>query len=180
MGRVENNWQDNEFIHERFGKNMKQARLSYWRFVEQGISLGRQPQLAGGGLVRSVGGWSEIKALRRIGHKQKGDERILGDGEFVSYILSEAELATKNRLANLDRGKAASELVERSCRERGILIQALSGGSRLAQVSAVRQDPAYRLTSELGLRLAEAARLLGVSTSAVARILMRINNKKSN
>ncbi len=60
------------------------------------------------------------------------------------------------------------------------MIQALSGGSRLAQVSAVRQDLAYRLTSELGLSLAEAARLLGVSTSAVAKILMRINNKKSN
>jgi putative transposase len=176
MGRVENNWQDNEFILERFGKNKKQARLSYWRFVEQGISLGRQPQLVGGGLVRSAGGWSEIKALRRIGHKEKGDERILGGGEFVSFILSEAELAKKYRLANLDRGKAASELVERRCRESGVLIQALSGGSRLAQVSAVRQDLAYRLTSELGVSLAEAAWLLGVSTSAVAKILMRRNN----
>jgi len=83
MGRVENNWQDNEFMLERFGKNMKQARLSYWRFVEQGISLGRQPQLVGVGLVRPVGGWSEIKALRSIGHFDSGIKRRQPTGSGI-------------------------------------------------------------------------------------------------
>jgi hypothetical protein len=47
------------------------ARQLYLLFVEQGLALGRQPQLVGGGLVRSAGGWSEIKALQRIGSREK-------------------------------------------------------------------------------------------------------------
>ena len=39
--------------------------------------------MIGGGLIRSVGGWSAVRALRKMGAYQKGDERILGDGDFV-------------------------------------------------------------------------------------------------
>ena len=38
----------------------------------------------GGGLVRSLGGWKAIKVLRGVGERIKGDERILGDGDFVA------------------------------------------------------------------------------------------------
>jgi putative transposase len=64
-------------------------------FFEKGIAMGRQPAFVGGGLVRSAGGWSEVKVLRRIGAKEKGDERILGSGNFVSYVLSKADLVKK-------------------------------------------------------------------------------------
>jgi putative transposase len=48
--------------------------------------------LVGGGLIRSLGGWAEAKKVRAKGHdRMKGDERILGDGEFVSNILSETD-----------------------------------------------------------------------------------------
>jgi hypothetical protein len=67
------------------------------------LALGKQHHLVGGGRVRSAGGWSEIKALRRIGGREKGDPRILGSGPSVESILSEAELPRKYRLANLDR-----------------------------------------------------------------------------
>jgi predicted transcriptional regulator len=43
----------------------------------------------------------------------------------------------------------------------------------MRQVSQVRRELASRLTEELGLSFAEVARLLGVSTSAVAKILER-------
>ncbi len=126
-----------------------------------GVALGRQPQLVGGGLVRSEGGWSEIKALRRIGEQQKGDERILGSGAFVSSMLSEAELVQKYRLANLDRERSALELLIKHCRKSDVSIEALCGGSRLRQVSAVRRELVYRMTEDLGLSFAEVARLLG-------------------
>ena len=51
---------------------------------------GKRPDLIGGGLVRSAGGWSAIKAQRIAKIYQKGDERILGDGDFVEQILSAA------------------------------------------------------------------------------------------
>jgi len=45
-----------------------------------GVSQGRKPDLVGGGLIRSLGGWKEVKKPRL--NRQdgvKGDERILGD-----------------------------------------------------------------------------------------------------
>ena len=35
--------------------------------------------------------WSAAKALRMAGALQKGDERILGDGEFVEQVLAQAK-----------------------------------------------------------------------------------------
>ncbi len=110
--------------------------------------------------------------MRRIGEK-KGDERILGSGNFVSQVLSEADLVRKYRLANLDREKPGFEIMEHVCKENDILIHDLMGGSRLRHISSVRHELALRLTAELGLSFAEAARLLGVSTSGVARIIER-------
>jgi hypothetical protein len=37
------------------------ARKSYNTFVSKGIDMGRRQNLIGGGLIRSVGGWSELK-----------------------------------------------------------------------------------------------------------------------
>jgi putative transposase len=177
MGHAEYDWHDTAYVLGWFGKRLKHARQTYRRFVEGGIEMGRQPHLVGGGLVRSAGGWSEVKALRRIGMREKGDDRILGGGDFVSQTLNEAELVKKYRLANLDREKAAFELIERSCQEIGISGQTLSGGSRLREVSKLRHELTLRLTEELGLSFAEIARLLGVSTSAIAKAFQRRKSK---
>ena len=78
------------------------------------------------------------------------------------------------------RCRACHRLVENSCQENDVSIEALRGGSRLHLVSRVRRELASRLTTELGLSLAETARFLGVSTSGVAKILERRGNDKSN
>jgi len=52
------------------------------------------PELTGGGLIRSKGGWSQVLAARRSGRKEEYDERILGSGDFVNGILKEAEEKT--------------------------------------------------------------------------------------
>ena len=46
-------------------------------------------------------------------------------------------------------------------------------GSRLKEVSKLRRSLALQLVNEFGLSLAESARQLGVSTSAIAQILRR-------
>ena len=46
------------------------------------MALGRRLELVGGGLIRSLGGWSEVLALRGRGEKQRSYQRILGDSEF--------------------------------------------------------------------------------------------------
>jgi len=43
--------------------------------------------MIGGGFVRSAGGWNALKGLRKIKAYVKGDERILGDSDFVETVL---------------------------------------------------------------------------------------------
>ncbi len=65
-------------------------------------------------------------------------------------------------------------MIERCCKKANIHIKALTAGGRRRQASKVRQNPTCKLTEESGLSFAETARLLGVSTSAAAKIKIRM------
>jgi REP element-mobilizing transposase RayT len=92
MGRKKHDWQNTEYVLSYFGKKVSESRKAYLSYVKKGIVQGRRPELTGGGLVRSLGGWTMIKKLRLKGQDRiKGDERILGDSEFVTALLSEAK-----------------------------------------------------------------------------------------
>jgi REP element-mobilizing transposase RayT len=94
--------------------------------------------------------------------------------ELVRYIhLNPLRAGMVDSLANLDRKKAASRMIQSCCKEADINGQALLGGSRNRPVSKVRRELSHKLTKELGLSYAETARQLGVSTSAVSRIITR-------
>lgn len=55
--------------------------------VSDGIALGRRPELVGGGLVRSLGDWSQVVSFRRKGETVNSDVRILGGSGFVEPEL---------------------------------------------------------------------------------------------
>ena len=59
-GAGECGWQDGAYVLGCFGKSVSAAR----KRVNAGIALGRGQELVGGGLVRSLGGWSEVKKMR--------------------------------------------------------------------------------------------------------------------
>ena len=77
---------DTDYVLAQFGTKKRAARNTYRRFIEEGMTSGRSPDLTGGGLVRSSGGWSEVVSMRRRGQKEEFDERILGGGIlFMTY-----------------------------------------------------------------------------------------------
>jgi hypothetical protein len=84
-------WMDRDFTVLLFGKTRRKAHTAYRSFISAGLSMGYQPLLVGGGLVRSLGGWSKAASLRQHGALAKGDERILGSSEFVTTALREKE-----------------------------------------------------------------------------------------
>jgi len=100
LGRRENDWQDVEYILRLFGDKEGSARRRYSEFVRAGIEQGKRSDLIGGGLLRSQGGWAAVKALRGSGEYQKGDERILGDGDFVDEVLSQAEEHLEDKISS--------------------------------------------------------------------------------
>jgi hypothetical protein len=58
---------------------------------------GQRPKLVGGGLIRSFGGWVAAKAVRGGEDRIKGDERILGDGDFVKEVLESCRQQLQRR-----------------------------------------------------------------------------------
>ena len=60
-------WMATEAVLARFGGVGRKARAGYQHFVEEGMSLGHDPTMSGGGLVRSLGGWSQVRAVQRKG-----------------------------------------------------------------------------------------------------------------
>ena len=87
LGRRENSWQDINYILGLFDRKVALARRRYRAFVQGGIGQGRRLDLVGGGLIRSLGGWDKVKSLRGDVRRVKGDERILGDSDFVLEVL---------------------------------------------------------------------------------------------
>ena len=92
MGKKKRAWQDCEYVLGYFGKTVRKARRAYLSYMGAGVGQGKRAELTGGGLIRSLGGWEEVKKMRLKGRARiKGDERILGDGTFVQEVLAEAE-----------------------------------------------------------------------------------------
>ena len=97
MGRIKHDWQYTNYVLARFGDSVKKARKSYLSFVRKGIDQRRRPELVGGGLLRSIGGWSALKAMRDTETRVISDERILGSNEFVEMVLKSANEAYDRR-----------------------------------------------------------------------------------
>jgi REP element-mobilizing transposase RayT len=168
MGKTKSEWQDHDYVLRWFGQKASEARRNYRRFVFDGVAQGRRPDLVGGGLVRSQGGWSAVKAMRRLGFMEKGDERILGSGEFVQTMTRQAEENVKHQFSSEEERREAFRLIQTVCEQKQVSIKALRSGSRIREVSRVRSYLSEKLVNEFGFSLAETARQLGVSTAAIA------------
>jgi len=127
--------------------------------------------LTGGGLVRSLGGWSKVLGLRRSGEQVSFDERILGDGDFVVKLLLDAEERELRQLGFKRSGKTIEAIIEEECKSRAVNSRGLRSGSRRRVVSEARAVIAFRAIEELGLTTAAIARALGVATSTVSRAI---------
>jgi len=95
-----------------FGDTVKVSRRRYRQFIKNGVDQGKRPELQGGGLVRSAGGnragllgrkkdardppASPERTQTRDGGLGKGDERILGSGDFVVEILNKSNEHQRN------------------------------------------------------------------------------------
>ena len=173
LGRFQNTWQDREYVLRWFGKKQGEAKAQYREFIKKGVELGSRPDLTGGGLVRSLGGWAAVKSIRRQDAKEKGDERILGSGKFVEMLLNEAERKTKHQFTTLELLDKANAAMDAYCIQHDIQMDLIRSGSRAGKVPKHRAALAIKLVTELGLSMAETGRQLGMSTSGVAQILRR-------
>jgi hypothetical protein len=169
VGRVKRDWQDTETILGYFGTHRREAISRYESFVGDGVEQGRRPELAGGGLVRSAGGWFQVLSLRRKGVRMASDERILGGGSFVERLMEEVKDGERETLRLRGRIGDFQSLAREVAQAEGITVEALRSGGRSRLVSQARRRFCRMAVRTMIYPAAQVARFLGVTTAAVVR-----------
>ena len=179
MGKTKNEWQVREYVLHQFHEKEGKAIRAYRKFMEEGKGQGRRPELVGGGLIRSLGGWSQVLSLRGSGEKMEYDSRILGSGDFVAEILGEAEKTVRRYLRAGEINNSIDNSIKDICLKEGIAERELRLGVRTRKYSGVRAKIAYYLSHEFGISRAEIARQMGVCTSAIAKAIQNLEGAEN-
>ena len=169
MGKRACDWQETKYVLSYFGKGRLKGSESYYSYVKEGMGQGRRPELVGGGLIRSLGGWSEVGKLRRTGQdRMKGDERILGDGDFVMDVLSEANEQMDRRDELRSLGYTIEKLEERVLGIYQIDRDELYSKGRQKVRADARSVFCYWAVRELGVAGTQTAKRLRMSQPGVS------------
>jgi putative transposase len=173
VGRHACPWQDRDYVLGWFGGRQGIAVREYRKYVHEGISKGRRPELVGGGLVRSLGGWAEVRAVRRLRQPVLADPRILGSGAFVEQLIQRGDERIRAVHRREERQRLARIAIAEECRKGGVSLEEMRHGSRRHPLPRLRRKLAVRAIEEWALTMADAARELGVSTSGIAKMVRR-------
>jgi hypothetical protein len=168
MDRIKRPWHEVNEVLAMFAAKRHQARGRYRSFVEKGIRLGRRKDLTSGGLLRSAGGWLNVKALREAKIFYKRDERILGDSDFVDSVLAVADDQMEREYALQAAGVDLEALAEIVAGITGVKPSRIfSPGKDRSRVHA-RSLLCFWATRELGITSAQLSRRTRISQSSIS------------
>jgi hypothetical protein len=173
MGKCTCDWQDVKTVLQTFDTKTRSARQRYREFVAQGIDQGKRTDLIGGGLIRSLGGWEEVKKLQNEQAPMKGDERILGDSDFVHQILAEAEEQIKRQYHLKSLGIDIDMIAERVSEIVGLNVDEVWSAGKHRKIVQARSILCYWAIKELGMSMSSLAGRLNLSVTAVSMSVTR-------
>ncbi|MBW1867189.1 MAG: transposase, partial [Deltaproteobacteria bacterium] len=173
MGKKKNNWQDTDYVLKLFNSRLSLARRRYREYVKKGISVGKRPDLIGGGLVRSAGGWDALKGLRKIKAYMKGDERILGDGDFVETVLKACQEELDRKYLLKASGHDFDTVVDRVAKVLGINRDEVLSSGRQPHKVAARSLVCFWASRELGMSMVQLSKRLKISQPTVSQSAIR-------
>jgi REP element-mobilizing transposase RayT len=173
IGKLDYQWQNSNYVLNFFGKTKGHSRTNYLKFVAEGTDQGRRYDLGGGGLIRSIGGWSELKSNRLQQMGTKGDERILGSGEFVTRVLKRANEELEQRTHLKGRGFTLDVLLERVATYYKIKAEDIKRKTKNRTVVKARSVFCYLAVRELVVTGTEVAKKLNLTQPAISKALSR-------
>ena len=168
MGNKKRDWQNVDYVLAYFGKQRHSARRHYYAFMSEGIDQGRRDDLMGGGLIRSLGGWSAIHKNDLKGAHIKSDERILGDGDFVDSLLSESDEKFERYYEVRQSGYDLDKTAKRAASLCAVEVDDIYSRNKQKTKVKARSLFCYWASRELGVSHTELARRLGISVPAVS------------
>jgi len=173
MGKKKFESQDTDYVLKFYGSKKSKARRNYREHVKKGIADGRRPELAGGGLIRSAGGWSAVKAMRRGIERMKGDERILGDGNFVESVLKAAQENLERKYELKSQGHGFEWLVNRVSQIMEIEPDDMLSTGKYPQRVRARSLLCYWGAHELGMTTVELGKKVNLAQPTVSQAILR-------
>jgi putative transposase len=173
LGHEKNDWQDTEYVLRLFGRRQGTAKGKYSDFARKGMEQGRRPDLIGGGLLRSHGGWAGVKSMMETGDYQKGDERILGDGAFVAEVLAHAEEHLQKKYRIKAKGYDLEKLVGRVAEITNLTQKEILDGTRDKKRTEARSILCFWAKDELGITQSQLAEKLNLTQSAISYAVRR-------
>ena len=156
-----------------FGERIPTSRKLYFQYVADGLEQGKRPELTGGGLVRSLEGWSVVKDLGMVLPIRKGDKRILGEGEFVEVTLKKAQESLQRRHVLLAKGVRLEQLQAKVSELLEIPIDEIMGQGKERWRVRARSLLCYWAVRELGISMSAMAQETGLSVPAIAKAVQR-------
>jgi REP element-mobilizing transposase RayT len=173
MGRCPNDWQDVDTILRHFGSRQSSARNGYRWFVEKALAMGRRSELTGGGLIRSLGGWGVLKRLGKGRVHLKGDERILGDSDFVEAVLDAQNEKLERRYRLEAKGFDIEKALKRAAEISGLTPEQIRTGGKEPWRVQARSLACYWAVRELGMTTVAVSKALGIGPTAVTKAVSR-------
>jgi putative transposase len=173
MGKVKRPWQDEAYVLALFGKSIRASRKAYLNFVSKGIAFGRRTDLVGGGLIRSIGGWSALSTMRSSHLRVISDERILGSSDFVESVLKHANEAYEKKTLAMAKGIGLDDLIDAAANYFEINAEIIKGASKQRDGTRARSIVCYLAVEKLAMVGAQLARQLNLTASAVSKLISR-------
>ena len=149
-----------------FGNTVRTSRRRYRQFVKNGIEQGRRLELQGGGLVRSAGGNKVGLLGRKKEEREKGDERILGSGDFVERVLSDSD---KIQSPIIVKKLSLPELVERISNFLATEREEILSGNRKQKNCYARDLISFIAAQRMGYKFHDIARVLNIHPVSAGR-----------
>lgn len=166
VGNDSNNWQVKDEVLELFSQIKKDAIPLYKKFISDGINITEKIDLEGGGLKRSTGGWETMQQSKKEKKYWRGDERILGDSNFVENVirLAEESITRKEKLKR--DGWNIKRVAKKVCELFSVEFDDLQK-KRRGEISLAKSLIAYWGHNELGITTVELAKFFNISKSSI-------------
>ena len=123
--------------------------------------------------MRSAGGWSALRAMRNGESRMKGDERILGQGDFVETVLKAAQEDLDRKSMIRAQGYDFDWLEGRVLGLFGLTFKELLTGGKQRKMVQARSVLCYWGTRELGMSAVSISKKLNIASSTASESAMR-------
>jgi putative transposase len=166
-------WQYTKEVLQLFGKNYNNALKNYRQFIAEGIKNEKIINFDGGGLIRSTGGIWEIIKAKQSGESLYGDERMLGDSDFVENVLKFTKEQESKRSLLTRKGTNIYHILKRAANLLDIPIEQICSKNKNRKAVKARAIVCKWLNNELGMNAINIAKELNVTYQTVLKGFIR-------